>query len=206
MVFLVGLAAVLLGAHALRSLRWGTRPTELDRGLGYRVDLNQAGRAELMQIPGVGPKLAESIAEYRKKHGSFRTVDDLQHVKGVGPTRLERWRPYVWVDPDAIGAVQPPQGKQVRRPSPPGKGKVEGAKALPKKLSKKAAKLNGKIINVNLAPLSELEQLPLVGREMARRIVAERQKRPFRSVEDLKRVKRIGRKTLEVLRPHVTAP
>ncbi len=35
-------------------------------------------------------------------------------------------------------------------------------------------------------------------------IVAERQKKPFASVEDLRRVPRLGPKTLERLRPHVT--
>src|SRR5262249_22696203 len=65
--FLLGLATALLASHALGQLRWGSRPTELT----YRVDLNRAQRAELLQLPGVGDALAERIEEYRHEKGGF---------------------------------------------------------------------------------------------------------------------------------------
>jgi DNA uptake protein ComE-like DNA-binding protein len=57
-------------------------------------------------------------------------------------------------------------------------------------------------IDVNRASAAELMQLPGVGPTLSARIVAGR---PFASVDDLRRVKGIGAKTLEGLRPHVVA-
>ena len=48
------------------------------------IDINKASKAELMQIKGIGAKKAQSIVEYRKKHGKFKSVNDLKNVKGVG--------------------------------------------------------------------------------------------------------------------------
>ena len=63
-------------------------------------------------------------------------------------------------------------------------------------------KPSGRRINVNTATLAELEALPGVGPVIARRIV---EGRPYRSVDDLARVKGIGKKRLEEIRPLVTA-
>jgi competence protein ComEA len=57
-------------------------------------------------------------------------------------------------------------------------------------------------INVNTATQAELEALPGIGPVMARRII---EGRPYRSVDDLDRVRRIGRKRLAEIRPLVTA-
>src|SRR5262249_37897900 len=59
-------------------------------------------------------------------------------------------------------------------------------------------------IDVNRAGADELQKLPGVGPVLARRIIAEREKTPFQSVDELRRVSGIGVKTLEKLRPFVT--
>lgn len=33
------------------------------------IDLNRASREELMQIPGIGPSMAEQIIQFRERHG-----------------------------------------------------------------------------------------------------------------------------------------
>ena len=59
-------------------------------------------------------------------------------------------------------------------------------------------------VNVNQATAKQLEALPGVGKVTAEQIIAYRtQKGPFASVEDLGKVKGIGPKTLEKLRPLV---
>jgi competence ComEA-like helix-hairpin-helix protein len=60
-------------------------------------------------------------------------------------------------------------------------------------------------VDVNAADVAELERLPGVGPALARRIVEERECcGPFRSPEDLTRVRGIGPKTRERLEPYVT--
>jgi competence ComEA-like helix-hairpin-helix protein len=207
MIFLLGAATALLAGHALKMLRWGTRPTELEpgAGLGFRIDLNRADRAELLQLPGVGDSLAQKILDYRRNQGAFREVDDLGKVPGFGPARLERLRPWICVeteeDEDAeqpAVAHKPAQPPRKKNPAPAKAGKDQK-----QAVGKKGASLKGKI-NVNWSPAAELQKLPHIGKVKAQRIIEERRKHPFKSVEDLKRVSGIGVKTIELLRPHVT--
>ena len=130
LVVLIVLAVVLLAGHILSSLRWGTRPTELEHGLDYRIDLNRAKRSELMQLPGVGPKLAERVENYRRAHGPFRKVDDLLNVSGVGPTRLETWRPWLCVDTEEHDAESAPESKASKDSPRGGKGASSASKKI----------------------------------------------------------------------------
>jgi competence protein ComEA len=61
------------------------------------VNLNTAGRDELVGLPGIGPAMAGRIIAYRNLHGKFISVDDLSNVKGIGKKKLERLRPYCTV-------------------------------------------------------------------------------------------------------------
>jgi competence protein ComEA len=107
--FLLGVCATLLTVQAWSSLRWSSRPADLERGavLTYRIDLNHAERAELLQLPGVGPVLVERIEEHRRQHGNFRSVDDLMQVQGIGPATLARVRPWVCVRVDEEEESEP---------------------------------------------------------------------------------------------------
>ncbi|MCO6465533.1 MAG: ComEA family DNA-binding protein [Bradyrhizobiaceae bacterium] len=61
-------------------------------------------------------------------------------------------------------------------------------------------------VRINTASRAMLMRLPRVGPAMAEKIIAERERRPFTSVEDLTRVKGIGPKTIEKLRNMVSVP
>ncbi len=59
-------------------------------------------------------------------------------------------------------------------------------------------------VDLNRASIAELELLPHVGPAMARRIVAFRKSNgKFKSVQDLKKVKGIGDKTFELIKPYL---
>jgi len=64
-----------------------------------RIPLNNASAAELERLPGIGPALARRIIAYRETHGNFRVLQDLGHVKGIGPKTLDRLRPLVSLSP-----------------------------------------------------------------------------------------------------------
>jgi len=60
------------------------------------------------------------------------------------------------------------------------------------------------VVNVNTATASQLALLPGVGATRAEAIIHARERRPFRAVNELVRVRGIGRATLQRLRPYVT--
>ncbi len=53
------------------------------------VDINHATAEELTALPGIGPKKARAIVEYREANGPFAKPDDLLLVNGIGPATLE---------------------------------------------------------------------------------------------------------------------
>lgn len=75
---------------------------EVDEGLRrtarYSVDINSADWPEFEPLPGVGERLARRIVESRATEGPFRSVEDLQRVRGMGEKTIERLRPYLRVD------------------------------------------------------------------------------------------------------------
>jgi len=61
------------------------------------VNINQATSAELARLPRVGPKLADRIVAHRAQHGSFKRIEDLMEVKGVGEKMFASLKPYLAV-------------------------------------------------------------------------------------------------------------
>ncbi|GAA2575985.1 ComEA family DNA-binding protein [Actinomadura fulvescens] len=64
---------------------------------GAPLDLNTATVEQLDDLPGVGPVLAQRIVDYRGQHGSFRSVDQLQEVSGIGTRRFTELKAMVRV-------------------------------------------------------------------------------------------------------------
>jgi competence ComEA-like helix-hairpin-helix protein len=49
------------------------------------ININSATVDELLILPGIGPALAQRIIDYRTEHGPFASIEDLEHVSGIGP-------------------------------------------------------------------------------------------------------------------------
>ena len=52
------------------------------------ININRATLQQLDGLDGIGPVIAARIIEYRKKNGSFLTIDDLQKVSGIGAAKF----------------------------------------------------------------------------------------------------------------------
>ncbi len=63
-----------------------------------RININQAGRDELIKLPGVGGVLARRIIEYRNQRGVFSSIDELIKVKGIGDKKLEKIKKHIYLN------------------------------------------------------------------------------------------------------------
>ena len=79
-----------MGVCLPASGREAVLPKKVSPGGSIRV--NYAGVAELEQIPGIGPALAQAIVDERESHGPFHYAEDLEAVKGIGPKTLDGFR------------------------------------------------------------------------------------------------------------------
>jgi len=89
--------AVLLAISALL-LCWhtatGKQETFQKKQYKFRIDLNTATHGELQTLPGIGPKLAENIIQYRDRHVPIHDFGEIMNVNGIGPKRHSTMKPY----------------------------------------------------------------------------------------------------------------
>jgi competence ComEA-like helix-hairpin-helix protein len=182
LAFLLGVLALLVIQHGWQRIGAAGRPATaanwpMAAEDALRLDVNTAKREELLQIPGIGPTLADRIVDYRTKNGPFATLDDLERVHGIGPLLMNRLRPYLTVG---------------------------GTPTFASSTERSTSNHKSGLIDLNRAGREELMQLPGIGPVLADRILADRQAHgPYRTVHDLTRIKGIKGKTVEKLLPHV---
>lgn len=56
------------------------------------ININRATESELVSLHGIGSSKAQAIILYREMFGDFKSVDDLQKVKGIGAKTIEKNR------------------------------------------------------------------------------------------------------------------
>src|SRR5580704_4930973 len=99
------IAAILVAACAFAVSAQGKQPP------AHPLDLNVANLKELEEVPGIGPKTAQAIIDFRHKSGRFHRVEDLLAIKGISQRKLDKMRPYL--------KVTPPPPPPPHKPPPP---------------------------------------------------------------------------------------
>ena len=56
-----------------------------------KININTANAEQIATtMTGIGDNKAKAIVEYRKSHGKFKSLDDLENVDGVGLKTVEK--------------------------------------------------------------------------------------------------------------------
>ncbi|MCL2013194.1 MAG: helix-hairpin-helix domain-containing protein [Cystobacterineae bacterium] len=92
-----------------------------------QLNLNEATAAQLVELPGIGPVLAERIVSWRQKK-PFKRAEELMRVKGFGRKRFSRLKPHLriagptelkWQAKALPPPEQPPLQEQAQQPETP---------------------------------------------------------------------------------------
>ncbi len=98
-VALFVLALIMLLAPAVEAQAPRANAPASAAAAAAKVDLNTATGEELESLPGVGPRTAELIIEYREQHDGFEKIEELMNVRGIGERTFLRLRSLITVTP-----------------------------------------------------------------------------------------------------------
>lgn len=76
----------------------GKQPLKKKPAPRRSVNINTAGERELTTLPGVGPVYAQRIIAYREKHGSFKSIEEIKRIKGIGEKTFQKMQSYLTIE------------------------------------------------------------------------------------------------------------
>ena len=59
---------------------------------GDLVNINTADAEKLATLKGIGPALAQRIIEYREQNGTFKTIEEIKNVRGIGDKKFATFK------------------------------------------------------------------------------------------------------------------
>lgn len=62
-----------------------------------KININTATLEELQKLPSVGPKVAQRIIDFRKQNGSFKKIEEIMKVNGIGEKIFLRMKDMITV-------------------------------------------------------------------------------------------------------------
>jgi competence protein ComEA len=103
-ILLAALAAAPSGVSAAQAPKAGTATkagtAKAKATAANPVNLNSATVTQLQTLPGIGASAAQRIVEYRQKNGTFKKIEELMNVKGIGEKSFLKLKPLVTVSGD----------------------------------------------------------------------------------------------------------
>lgn len=166
------------------------------------VNINTAPEEELMTLPGVSRSVAKNIVDYRNTIGGFRRVEDLALVSGIGANKLQNFKNEITVKKKSSSrsssrtqSVDSLSCESIR--SQRSQSQSQGGRSI------RGSPV--RVINVNAASIFELMNVHGMNQEMAANIVEHRERKgPFKSIDDLVKVRGINSRVLSILKVYLT--
>jgi len=62
-----------------------------------KININTANEEQLISLPAIGPVTAKSILDYRAQHGSFKSINELDNVRGIGQKTIDKFRDQITI-------------------------------------------------------------------------------------------------------------
>lgn len=63
-----------------------------------KININTAGKEELMRLPGIGERRAEQLIAYREEHGAFRDAEEIKKIPGLKGKAYEKLKDRISVE------------------------------------------------------------------------------------------------------------
>ena len=175
------------------------KKADVQKAVAGLVDINNATQKELEGIKGVGAVTAKKIIAGQP----YKSVDELSKA-GIKPKAIEDMKPFITVGNAPVAPVTEKATKAVTKATAPLSAATDLTTATDKvktKAKSASAKLApGTKININTADQAMIEKLPEIGPAKAKAIIAGR---PYNTIEDVMKVKRIKGKTFDVIKDYI---
>lgn len=170
-----------------------SRRTRRSSSISGKINLNRAGASELTKLPRVGKATAQKIIDYRNEFGGFAKIEDIMHIRGIGPKTFEKMK-----DNLTVGSIA---GLKIKKYTSSkkyaGKGGASGS------TGKRATRTYTGKVNINTATASQLSALPGIGKTTAQRIIDYRSGAKFKKTSDIVNVKRIGKRLYDKIKNYI---
>ncbi len=163
-----------------------------------QLNINTATEEELMTLPGINRTTARNIVDYRRQIGGFKKVEDIALVSGVGATKLLEIR-------DEICTKSKKSSQSSSRSSSRNdlQGQMMDRQTSWKCPNRQDSEASFKA-NVNTSNVFQLMRVKGLSQVLGENIVAYREKKgPYKSLDDLVKVKGINPGLLSAIRPYL---
>lgn len=72
-----------------------SKPGKISSGT---ININTAGKEDLMRLPGVGDATAGKIISYRESSGEFKSIEEIMNVSGIGEKKFDSMKQFIVVE------------------------------------------------------------------------------------------------------------
>ncbi len=71
-----------------------------------KLNINEASKEELEQIPGVDESMAEAILQFREKRGWINNLEELRDVAGIDPQEMHELHEWLTLASERTGFLE----------------------------------------------------------------------------------------------------